>query len=270
MPVVRVNDINMYYEVHGAGEPLVLIHSFFDLTSWANQIPAFSQKYKVLVFDGRGVGRSDAPQPPYSTDQMADDAAALMDATGFDQAHVLSFSSGGLIAQELAIKHPEKVRKLILASTFQKISRITRYRNDLLLDMLRQGVRPDYIFKNLFLWYFSDGFFENDEAVDAFTKAFLESPYMPPLHALEGQVIALKSHDSTGRLSHIKARTLVLTGREDLILPVHVAEEMASVIPNATLKVVDSAAHCFFLENPEQFNHAVLEFLQNIETPHGQ
>ena len=114
MPTVRVGDINMYYEIHGKGEPLLLIMGLgSDLTSWIFQIPEFSKKYRVIAFDNRGVGRSDAPDVPYSTAMMADDTTGLLDALGIERAHILGLSMGGFIAQELALKYPQRVKSLI-------------------------------------------------------------------------------------------------------------------------------------------------------------
>ena len=108
----------MYYEVHGEGEPLVLIASMgCDLDSWRLQSGDFSRKYRVITFDNRGCGQSDAPDVPYSIAMMADDTAGLMDALGIDQAHVLGKSMGGQIAQELANRHTDGVRRLTLAAT---------------------------------------------------------------------------------------------------------------------------------------------------------
>ena len=118
MPTVRVGDINIYYEDHGKGEPLLLIEGWgTDLTCWQFQIPEFSTKYRVIAFDNRGAGRTDAPDQPYSFRMMADDAVGLLDALGIGKAHILGMSMGGCIAQEIAIEHPERTRSLILAAT---------------------------------------------------------------------------------------------------------------------------------------------------------
>ena len=118
MPTVRVGDINIYYEDHGKGEPLLLIEGWgTDLTCWQLQIPEFSTKYRVIAFDNRGTGRTDAPDQPYSFRLMADDAVGLLDALGIGKAHILGVSMGGCIAQEIAIEHPERTRSLILAAT---------------------------------------------------------------------------------------------------------------------------------------------------------
>ena len=118
MPQIKVGDINMYYEVHGEGIPLVLIHGLgADTNAWMFQMPELATKYKVVIFDNRGVGQTDTPDIPYSAQMMADDTADLMDALNIAEAHILGYSLGGFIAQELAIKYPQKVRSLILATS---------------------------------------------------------------------------------------------------------------------------------------------------------
>src|SRR5574341_2228297 len=118
MARTHVNGIDMYYEVHGSGEPLVLIMGLgANTTAWYRQIPVFSREYQVIVFDNRGAGRSDKPNEPYSMGQMADDAHGLMDALGVESAHVFGMSLGGMIAQELVLRYPERVRNLVLGGT---------------------------------------------------------------------------------------------------------------------------------------------------------
>jgi len=118
MAFTRVNGVTLYYEVHGKGDPLLLIMGLgANATGWSSQVPSFSREYQVIAFDNRGAGRSDKPNEPYSMDQMADDAHALLDELGVGPAHVFGMSLGGMIAQELMLRHPRHVRSLILGGT---------------------------------------------------------------------------------------------------------------------------------------------------------
>jgi pimeloyl-ACP methyl ester carboxylesterase len=118
MPITTANGIDLYYEVHGEGEPLLLIMGLsLSSKSWFRTIPALSKQYKVIVFDNRGVGVSGKPNSPYSIELMADDAKAVLDAAGVESAHIYGISMGGMIAQRLALKYPEVIRSLILGCT---------------------------------------------------------------------------------------------------------------------------------------------------------
>src|SRR4029077_21119 len=119
MSTARVGDIEMYYEEHGSGDPLLLVMGLAaDSTAWMFQLPDFARHYRTIVFDNRGVGRSSKPAGPYTIHQMADDAAGLLDALDVRRAHVVGVSMGGMIAQELALRHPARVRGLVLGCTF--------------------------------------------------------------------------------------------------------------------------------------------------------
>src|SRR6266568_7136982 len=115
MPYVKVNDIHMYYEIHGDGEPLVLIVGLgTDISEWEGIIRWLAKTYQVLAFDNRGVGRTDKPDTPYSIEMMADDTAGLMQTLGIEQANILGISLGGRIALEMALRHAPSVKKLVL------------------------------------------------------------------------------------------------------------------------------------------------------------
>src|SRR5262245_54107488 len=122
MPRIEINDINLYYEIHGEGAPLLLIYGLAGRgAGFARQIPALSERFRVIIFDNRGVGETDQPEEPYSIPQMADDAAGLLDALGIESAHVFGVSMGGMIAQELALRYPDSVKKLALGCTHSGI-----------------------------------------------------------------------------------------------------------------------------------------------------
>jgi 3-oxoadipate enol-lactonase len=119
MPYVKVNDIQMYYEIQGEGEPLLLIVGLgTDISEWEGIIHWLAQTYKVLAFDNRGAGRTDKPDTPYSIEMMADDTAGIMQTLGIQQAHILGISMGGRIALALALRHAKSVKKLVLVSTY--------------------------------------------------------------------------------------------------------------------------------------------------------
>lgn len=267
MPTVKVGDINMYYEVHGEGEPLLLIMGLgVDVTGWEFfQIPEFSKRYRVIAFDNRGVGRTDAPDAPYSIQMMADDTGRLLDALGVEKAHVLGLSMGGMIAQELALKYPQRVTSLILATTAARQSGLSAHICDTWRRMMEEGVSQETQLRNTLSWGFTDSFFENAEQVQVVIDTMLANPNPQPAYAFVRQVVACVEHDTRERIGQITAPTLVLVGKEDILLPVKLSEELAAGIPDAELVVLEGAGHGFPIEIADKFNQAVLEFLAKVE-----
>lgn len=266
MPTVEVRNIRLYHETHGEGQPLLLIAGLgLDAASWGPQIPSLAGKFRVIVFDNRGAGRSSAPAPPYTTAEMTEDAIALMDALETKQAHVLGLSMGGLIAQELAISHPDRVKSLILATTAAKLPHRARGIIDVWNRMINAGVDPEIVFREQFLWVFTERFLADESRVSGFVKMFLSNPNPPTQRGFAGQAAACLSHDTRSRLSRINVPTLVLVGREDIFFPVPVCEELARAIPGARLAVLEGGGHAFATEISVDFNRTVVEFLETIE-----
>lgn len=268
MPTVKVGEINMYYEVHGEGKPLVLIAGLgADVTAWMFQTPEFSQKYRVIVFDNRGVGRTDAPDTPYSIEMMADDTAGLLETLGIEKAHILGVSLGGFIAQELALKYPQRVKSLILATTCAYLPFFTRHIVDTWNRMRQEGVNLETIIRESLPWVFTDKFFENPEQVQMAIDVMLANPYPQPAYAYARQAGHERAaeFDTRNRLGQITAPTLVLVGKEDILCPVKLSEELAAGIPNAELVVLEGGGHLFLIEISDKFNQAVLDFLAKVE-----
>lgn len=266
MPTAKVDDINMYYEVHGEGEPLLLIMGLgSDLTSWIFQTLEFSKKYRVIVFDNRGVGRSDAPDTPYSTELMADDTAGLLDTLGIKRAHILGLSMGGFIAQELALKYPQRVKSLILATTAARPYSWATHILGTTLRLNQEGVNRETLITLRLSWLFTNKFFDNPELVRTVIDTMLANPYPQPVHAYARQFAAATEHDTRDRIGKITVPTLVLIGEEDILLPVKMSEELAAGIPNAEMVVLEGGGHGFLVEIAGKFNQAVLEFLAKIE-----
>jgi len=266
MPMANVGDINVYYEVHGEGEPLLLIMGLgSDMTSWIFQIQEFSKKYRVIVFDNRGVGRTDAPDTPYSTELMADDTAGLLHALDIDRAHILGLSMGGFIAQELALKYPQRVKSLILATTAAVPRSWATHVLGTMLRLNQEGVNRQTLTTLRLSWLFTDKFFDNPELVRTVIDTMLANPYPQPVHAYARQFDAATEHDTRDRIGKITAPTLVLVGKEDILLPIQMSEELAAGIPNAELVVLEGGGHGFLVEIAGKFNRAVLDFLENVK-----
>ena len=263
MPKVRVNDIKMNYELHGEGEPLVLIMGLTgSLEGWRPLVPAFAREHRVLAFDNRGAGLTDKPAGPYSMPMMADDTASLMDALGIDDAHVYGISMGGMIAQELALRHPQKVKALVLGcttpggpnsqprpqKTIEALARIPNVSVEEELEIVM-------------------GLLFTDEFAAANGQQLRETTLnsfdlRTPRHAVLGQLGAIAAHDTYDRLPQIGAPTLVIAGGDDELVPSGNSPILAQRIPGAELVMYPKARHGYLYENAAEATAAVLDFLR--------
>jgi len=266
MAIAQVGDINIYYEIHGEGEPLLLITGYGANSQWwYPQIPAFSQEYQVIALDNRGSGRSDKPDISYTIEMMAEDTAGVLDAVGIDAAHVFGVSMGGMIAQEFALHYPEKVISLILACT------TPGGRNSVLPDEeamtflfdleSRKELTLEEQARQMLPFLFTQEFIDrNPERIDTFVAGMLE--YVTPLHGYQRQGEAIMGFNAYDRLPKIKAPTLVIAGTADRVIPVENSRIIASRIPNAELVIFENMGHGFLGEAVEEANKAVLDFLR--------
>lgn len=262
MPTTKANGIEIYFEVHGEGPPLLLIMGLgANATAWWKQVPAFSEHYRVIAFDNRGAGRSEKPVGAYSIAQMADDAAALMDALEVPSSHVFGMSLGGMIAQEYALRHPQRVQSLVLGGTTPGGPKAVRPGPDVIGHFATVAALPiaQAIERGMSLLY-SDEFLAANK--DWLVKRAIENaPLMAPPHGLQGQAIAAISHSTYGRLASIGAPTLVLSGTADKIVPHPNSVLIAEGIPGARLVTYEGAGHGFLVERADEVNGAVLGFL---------
>jgi 3-oxoadipate enol-lactonase len=262
MPKVRVNGVQLNYIEAGSGDPLLLVMGFGgDHLAWAFQTPVFAQQYRVIAFDNRGVGQSDVPDVPYTTRMMADDAAGLLEAIGIERAHVLGVSMGGMIAQELALGHPRRVRSLQLHCT---LARPDRYMHTLIESWrtVRGKASVEEWMRIVALWLFSPRTYaERPELVETIIQTGIANPHPFTLTGFLRQGDAVRSHDTLDRLGKLGCPTLVGVGDDDILVPPRFSRELAAVIPGATLRTVEGAGHCYFWERPDVFNAMCLEFL---------
>ena len=266
MPHAITDDgIRIRYDTFGRrhGEPVLMIQGLgADSRGWFAQRAAVGLRYRGITFDNRGVGRSTKPVGPYDLEQMAADAVAVLDAAGVESAHVMGASMGGVIAQIMAVRHPERVRSLVLACT---ACRHLRWRRELLEDWAStaqaQGMR---VFANR-----SMRWLVGPRSLRRFWPAFgalTPLAMSAPTHSFVAQVNAILDMDDAlrGLLHTVAVPTLVLVGSQDILTPQADAEEIAELIPGAELAVVQGGAHGFMVENFPAFNRIVLEFLARV------
>ena len=264
MSTAKVGDINIYYEIHGKGEPLVLIYGYAAHSGlWFRQIPILSKKYRVIAFDNRGVGRSDKPDIPYIMAMMAGDITGLLDTTGIDTAHIFGISMGGMIAQHFALNYPQRVISLILGcTTCGGVHSIQPKPESMaaLFDFERLKKTPEEFVRQLIPFLFSQEFIEkNPDIVEERVAKSLEYPTPP--HGATRQAAAMMGHDTYELLPKIKLPTLVIAGDNDRAIPLENSRILASRIPKAALVIIKGAGHEFFIEDPQESNKIVLGFL---------
>ena len=228
MPYEKVNDIQMYYEIHGEGEPLVLIVGLgTDISEWEGIIHWLAQKYKVLAFDNRGAGRTDKPDTQYSIEMMAHDTAGLMRTLGIEQAHILGISMGGRIALALALQHAKSVKELILVSTSARSIRNWRRRFYGILS----------------------------------GAPIFRSKYPQPHSAFQRQLQASSTFNCTDTLHELHIPTLIMHGKKDKSIPYKLAEETHAGIKGSKM-LTFAGGHLFFLmKERQQFLDAVAEYV---------
>ncbi|HXJ35589.1 MAG TPA: alpha/beta fold hydrolase [Candidatus Eisenbacteria bacterium] len=277
MPTAKVRDIELYYEEHGSGDPLLCIMGFAtDSNGWLLQVPAFAECYRTIVFDNRGVGRSAKPSGAYTIHEMADDAAALLDHLDIDRTHVLGLSMGGMIAQELVLRHPHRVRRLVLAATFPEPDVATEEQRKVLFTRMGgtiteggemkidfTAMNPMLFFQNMLPLVFSPAFIQNElpKLIQLFSGAL---QYGFSIEAIMGQMQAIMTHKATDRLTGIAAPTLVLTGDADRLISPANSDVLAQRIPGAKLVRLPGGTHGFNFEMPDAFNREVLGFLAGV------
>ncbi len=262
MPTTKANGIEIYYEVHGEGPPLLLIMGLgANATAWWKQVPAFSERYRVIAFDNRGAGRSEKPQGPYQISQMADDGAALMDALGVPTSHVFGMSLGGMIAQEYALRHPQRVQALVLGGTTPGGPKAQTAGPDVVSYFATVATLPmeQAIERGLSILY-SDAFIAANK--EWLLKRALEMAHlMAPPHGLQGQFMAAMMHNTYERLGRIGMPTLVVSGTADKIVPHPNSVLIHEGIAGSRLVVYEGAGHGFLVERADEVNEAVVEFL---------
>jgi 3-oxoadipate enol-lactonase len=262
MPKVKVGDINIYYEVHGEGEPLVMITGVGgNLTRWFRNIPGLSKEYRVIVFDNRGMGRTDMPDIPYSMEMMADDTAGLMDAVGIDKAHLFGHSMGGMIAQCFSLRHRDRLICLMLGSTIPGGSSSAWGDNQLPINESTSNLSPEEQLRLRLTAVFSQRFIEsNPDVMEEIIKNQLRYPIDPTTSSRQWD--ALMAHDAYDRLSEINVPTLVIHGSDDQIFLVKNGHIIASRIPGAELVIMEGVGHNIYTEAPEELNRILIDFMK--------
>jgi pimeloyl-ACP methyl ester carboxylesterase len=260
MPTVKANGIQVAYTQRGQGEPLVLIMGLgAPGARWEDHVRQYEKHFRCILVDNRGAGDSDKPRGPYTTRMMADDTAGLMDALDIRQARVAGISMGSAIAQELALAYPDKVRSLVLISSWARCDQYTRTIFEH-FKRVRRSVSPGEFVQLLQLWIFTPAYFETHQADLLQGQRDAANETMPQA-AFEAQCDACMTHDTLDRLDRIAAPSLITAGSADIFTPLRLSEEMRRRMPASTLRVFDGWGHCHHWEDLIAFNKATTDFL---------
>ena len=263
---VTANDLDIYVEQVGAGPDLLLIGGLGDtVESWQFQLDGLADRYQVTAFDNRGAGRTAMPAGLASVEVMADDAAGVLRALNIPSAHVAGFSGGSIIAQELALRHPELVRSLVLQSTWPAPDRYLRTWLQFVRWLVEVAPSEREFLEGFFLDIYTARAY-NDGTVDAFIDEVLAFPHKQAPEHVQAHLDAFMSHDTTERLPEIAVPTLVLAGGRDSTSRPELCRAVAELIPGAQFEVLDGESHQPFQEVPDEWNARVDAFWRGIET----
>lgn len=265
MERARINGIEIAYEVRGVGTPIVMIHGAQgDQSVFAGMAAAFARDYRVLTFDQRGSGLSEKPDLPYSMAMFADDTACLMDHVGFAAAHIIGISMGGMIAQEFALRHPKKTRSLVLGCTTPGWVKSIRAVGPATGAYSTTEMSAEERSRALAKAAFTKGYIErHPELIPSMIEQRKQRPLDPV--GFKHRMEAALAHDVYDRLPQIECPTLVITGKDDALIPWENSRLIAQRIVGARLNVLEPAGHSFWVEQPEQSHDAIASFLADCD-----
>jgi 3-oxoadipate enol-lactonase len=261
MPVTSVGDVELSYERSGSGPPLVMVMGMSgSALSWGEPfLELLRGDFETIVYDHRGVGESSLMEGPFTIAQLAADLAGLFEALELDSAHVLGISMGGMIAQELVLAHPERIRTLTLGCTYSGGEGSSLADPEVMRGIAEAAMSGDRERAIRASWEanVSAAFAADDAAYARFHAVANERPVALPVIIAQAQAIG--THDTLARLGEIALPTLVVHGTEDRLLPVANGRLIAARIPGAQLEIFDGVGHLFFLERPARSAELIRE-----------
>jgi pimeloyl-ACP methyl ester carboxylesterase len=264
MPKIKINDIAMNYEQQGTGEPLILIpYLTADNACYAFQVADYAKHFKCISVDPRGTGEADKPAGAYSTELLADDIAAFMQAIGLDRAHIAGLSLGSATGMWLAAKHPDKVKSLSLHSSWTTTDPFIRAVVQGWQALAKGlGSVTEMVIQGIFPWCFTPELYATKPDYVESLAAFVRGRPVQPLEAFLQQSNAVIGHDATSQLGKITAPTQITFGRYDLVTSTRFSEAMKSGIRKSELVVFEDCSHAPIYENVSDFNERTLAFLK--------
>jgi 3-oxoadipate enol-lactonase len=254
----------LYWEESGSGAPLLLIQGLgWSAEMWYSLVPELETSYRVIRYDARGIGRSDVPPGPYSIERMADDAAAILRAAGVEKAHVLGVSLGGIVAQEVALRHPDAVTSLLLGCTHPGGEETVWPAPEVMQVLRERAAMPfDEAVKAAVKYAYSDSV--DPRVIEQDMKRRLDLP--TSAEGYQAQLLGGLGYQGTlPRLKALAVPALVFTGDQDEMVPPENSTTLADAIPDSTLVTVRGVGHVLFTERPDEVARAVRDFLERVD-----
>jgi len=262
---IRAGDLDIWTERVGQGPDVLLIGGAGDtVESWQFQLDGLSDRYRLIAFDNRGAGRTAMPGTSVSVEMMADDAAGVLRALAVPSAHVAGFSGGSIIAQELALHHPELVRSLVLQSTWPVLDPYLRSWLYFVRWLVEVAPSERAFLEGFYLDIYTARA-HNDGTVDQIIEEVLSFPHKQSTEDVQRYIDAFADHDTSARLGEITAPTLVLAGGRDVTSRPELCRAVAERIPGAFFEVMEEEAHQPFQEVPNEWNTRVDAFWREVE-----
>ena len=254
----------LHWDSVGSGPPVLLIMGLgLSSGAWWRTVPVLSRRLRVISFDSRGVGRSQSPTFSYTIEAMADDAVSVLDAAGVRTAHVYGLSLGGMVAQQLALRHPARVSSLVLGATHPGGPRAVGPEDEVIEFFRRRPDLPheEAVWASVPYNYGPRARREHGERIAQDIAERLTHPF--PAEAYRAQLYAASLHNCFGQLGRLDVPSLVVHGRHDRLIPVGNAELLADRIPGARLQILGESGHLYPTEQPE-IDEAICAFIEQV------
>jgi len=264
MTIKKVSGIEIYVEVMGEGPPL-LLHPGFSTNHllWKKHLHPLTSHFTLIIYDVRGSGKSSAPPPPYTLDLLVEDAAALLKELNIPKAHMMGFSMGSLITQQMALTYPDTVDKCLLITPFATLPEAAKWQLRTTSKLMAMGVDMRVIIETVLPWLYSNTFLTQKEHTDEVIENMLNNPLPQSPEGYLGQTNIPLTTDLTDKLSQIEKPTMILAGEEDLLTPLHSAHQLHKGIKGSILKTVPDMGHMIIVEKPEIVIETAKEFFLN-------
>jgi pimeloyl-ACP methyl ester carboxylesterase len=267
MERARINGVELAYELLGAGAPIVMIHGAQgDQSMFAAMAKEFAAGYRVLTFDQRGSGLSEKPDTPYSMAMFADDTAALMDHLKMSPAHIIGVSMGGMIAQELTLRHPEQVAKVVLGCTTPGGPNAKMAAPEVVTKLVEgtklMASNPEQGLDIILPLLYPEEFAKAHPEIKQLMLAGMKMMPPTPTDSVDRTVAGIMTFSAYDRLGQIKCPVLIVHGDKDLLIPIENAQLLKSRIPQAEVFMIPNAGHAFQAADPIGIHQRIVQFLK--------